>query len=172
MRTSMIAAAVAAVVVLAAAVGADAATAPSSSYQVAGFATVTPQGTTTSLAGLATGSAGDRGFVSASITTAPLAGCSSIGSSCAITGGTLGLNGRSGSELTATFTSGSVALTAQAPGCGRQQFTVYGIAATGDGDVVFTAVLTQFRLSFRGACFTLPGEMVAGSFTVGQIMGG
>lgn len=171
MRKSMIVTALTAVVVLAAAIGADAATAPSSSYQVAGFATVT-QGTTTSLAGLATGSTGDRGFVSASITTAPLAGCSSIGSSCAITGGTLGLNGRSGSELTATFTSGSVALTAQAPGCGRQQFTVYGLAATDDGDVTFAAVLTQYRLSFRGTCFTFPGETVAGSFTVGQIMGG
>jgi hypothetical protein len=168
MRKSMIAVALTAVVVLAAATGAGAANAPSQSYQVAGLATVTPQGTTTSLFGFATGSAGDRGFWRASVTTAPLAGCSSLGSSCAITGGTFGLNSNNGSQATGAVTGGSVTLTAQAPGCGRQQFTVNGSAATAAGDVTFSVVLTQFRLSFRGTCIAFPGSTVAGSVTVGQ----
>jgi hypothetical protein len=167
MRKSMTAAALTAVVVLAAATGAGAANAPSQSYQVAGLATVSPQGTTTSLAGFGTGSTGDRAFWRASITTAPLASCSSLGSSCAITGGTFGLNSNNGSQVTGTITGGSVTLTAQAPGCGRQQFTVNGGATTNAGDVAFTVVLTQFRLSFRGTCIVLPGSALAGSVTVG-----
>jgi hypothetical protein len=168
MRKSMTAAALTAVVVLAAATGAGAANAPSQSYQVAGLATVSPQGTTTSLFGFATGSAGDRGFWRASVTTAPLAGCSSLGSSCAITGGTFALNSNNGSQAAGAVTGGSVTLTAQAPGCGRQQFTVNGSAATAAGDVMFSVVLTQFRLSFRGTCIAFPGSTVAGSVTVGQ----
>jgi hypothetical protein len=162
----MIAAALTAVVVLAAAIGAGAANAPSQSYQVTGLATVTPQGTTTSLFGFATGSAGDRGIWRASVTNAPLAGCSSLGSSCAITGGTFGLNSNNGSQVAGPVTGGSVTLTAQAPGCGRQQYTVNGSAATGAGDVTFSVVLTQFRLSFRGTCFAFPGSTIAGSLTV------
>jgi len=172
MRRSMFAAALTAVVVLAAATGAGAATAPSPSYQVAGIATVTPQGSTLSLNGLATGSTGDRGFWRATISTVPLAGCSSMGTSCAITGGTLALNSSNRSQVAGTVTGGSVALTAQAPGCGRQQFTVNAVATTNAGDVVVTAVLTQFRLSFRGTCFAFPGETVAGTLTVGLLPGG
>jgi len=166
MRKSMIAVALTAVVVLAAATGAGAANAPSPSYQVAGLATFTPQGTALSFFGLATGSAGDRGLWRTSVTTAPLTGCSSLGSSCAITGGTFGLNSNNGSQLTGAVTSGSVTLTAQAPGCGRQQFTVGGVAATAAGGVVFSVVLTQFRLSFRGTCIAFPGSTVAGTVTV------
>ena len=172
MRRSMIAAATAAVVVLAAATGASAADAPSPSYQVSGIATVTPQGTTTWLGGLATGSTGDRGFWQASLTTAPLSGCSTLGSSCAVTGGSFGLNSSNRSQVSGTFYDGSVALTAQAPGCGRQQFTVTGFGSDAAGDqVTFTAVLTQFRLSFRGTCVTLPGATVAGSVTVSRVIG-
>ena len=143
-------------------------TGPSQSYQVAGLATVAPQGTTTSLFGFATGSTGDRGFWRASITTAPLASCSSLGSSCTITGGTFGLNSNNGSQVAGTVTWGTVALTAQSPGCGRQQFTVNGGGTTSAGDVAFTFVLTQFRLPFRGTCIAFPGSTVAGSVTVGQ----
>ena len=171
MRRSMFAAALTAVVVLAAATGAGAATAPSPSYQVAGIATVT-QGSTLSLNGFATGSTGDRGFWRATISTVPLAGCSSMGTSCAITGGTLALNSSNRSQVAGTVTGGSVALTAQAPGCGRQQFTVNAVAATNAGDVAITAVLTQFRLSFRGTCFAFPGATVAGTLSVGLLPGG
>jgi len=172
MRKSMIAAALTAVVVLAAATGAGAATTPSPSYQVAGLATVSPQGSTTSLTGLGSGSNGDRAFWRASIATAPLSSCSSLGSSCSITGGTFGLSSSNQSQLTGTFVAGNVTLTSQAPGCGRQQFTVSGVANATTGDVVsFNAVVTQFRLSFRGACFVL-GSTVEGSVTVGSVMGG
>jgi hypothetical protein len=172
MRRSMTAAALTAVVVLAAATGAGAATMPSPSYQVAGFATVSPHGSTTSLVGFGSGSTGDRAFWRASIATAPLSGCSSLGSSCAITGGTFGLNSSSRSQLTGTFESGSVTLTSQAPGCGRQQFTVSGVADATTGDSVsFDAVVTQFRMSFRGTCFAL-GSTVAGSVTIGGVVGG
>lgn len=168
MRKSMIAVALTAVVVLAAATGAGAANAPSQSYQVAGLATVTPQGTAMSVFGLATGSTGDRGVLRASFTTAPLTSCSSLGSSCTFTGGTFALNSNNGSQVAATVTWGTVALTAQSPGCGRQQFTVNGGGATSAGNVSFSFVLTQFRLSFRGTCIALPGSTVAGSVTVGQ----
>ena len=172
MRKSIIAAALTAVVVLAAATGAGAANAPSPSYQVAGIAIVSPQGSTTSLTGFATGSTGDRAFWQASIATTPLAGCSSLGSRCAITGGTFSLNSSNQSLVTGTFAGGSVMLTSQPPGCGRQQFTVNGFANTSDGDGVrFTAVLTQFRLSFRGTCIALPGAAVAGSVTIGPVIG-
>jgi hypothetical protein len=169
MRRSMIAAALTAFVVLAAATGASAANAPSPSYQLSGIATVTPQGTTTSLFGFATGSTGDRGFWRASITTAPLSGCSTLGSSCAVTGGSFGLNSSNQSQVAGTLWDGSVTLTAQAPGCGQQQFTVDGFGSDAASDqVTFTAVLTQYRLSFRGTCFTLPGATVAGSVTINR----
>ena len=172
MRRSMIAAALTVFVVLAAATGASAANAPSPSYQVSGIATVTPQGTTTWLAGLATGSTGDRGFWQASLTTGPLTGCSTLGSSCAVTGGTFGLNSNNRSQVAGTFYDGSVSLTAQAPGCGRQQFTVTGFGSDAAADqVTFTAVLTQYRLSFRGTCFTLPGATVAGSVSISRVVG-
>ena len=172
MRKSMTAAALTAVVVLAAATGAGAATTPSPSYTVAGLATVSPQGSTTSLTGLASGSNGDRAFWRASIATAPLSSCSSLGSSCAITGGTFGLSSSNRSQLTGTFVAGMVTLTSQAPGCGRQQYTVSGVADATTGDVVsLNAVVTQFRLPFRGACLTL-GSTVEGSVTVGSQMGG
>jgi hypothetical protein len=118
MRKSTIAAALTAVVVLAAATGAGAATVPSPSYTVAGFATVSPQGATTSLFGFTTGSAGDRAFWQASLATAPLSTCSSLGSNCAVTGGTLTLNGSNRSRLTGTFVGGNVTLTSQAPVAG------------------------------------------------------
>jgi hypothetical protein len=173
MRRSMIAAALTVFVVLAAATGASAANAPSPSYQVTGIAAVTPQGATTWLAGLATGSTGDRGFWQASLTTGPLTGCSTLGSSCAVTGGTFGLNSSNQSQVAGTFFGGTVTLTAQTPGCGRQQFTVNGVGTTSDGDeLTLTAVVTRFRLSFRGACIALPGGTVAGSVSVGQLMGG
>jgi hypothetical protein len=173
MRKSMTAAALTAVVVLAAATGAGAATVPSPSYTVAGLATFTPQGSALSFTGLATGSTGDRGIWRASITSGPLAGCSSLDSSCTITGGTFGLNSSNSSQFTGTITGGTVAPTAQAAGCGRLQFTVDGTAVMSTGDVVtFDVVMTQFRLGLRGVCLVLPGATVTGSVTIGPVMGG
>jgi hypothetical protein len=165
MRRSMFAAALTAVVALAAATGAGAANAPSPSYQVAGIAFGAPQGTTTSLVGTATGSTGDRAFWRASLVTEPLSGCSTVGSTCAVTGGTLVLNSRNGSQVTGSFDNGSVTLTAQAPGCGTQQFAVNADIGTADNEMNLSAVVTQYRLSFRGTCFAL-GASVQGSLTV------
>jgi hypothetical protein len=153
MRKTTIAALVTAVVSLAAATGAGAATAPSTSYQVSGIATFAPQGI--SVTGFATGSAGDHGLWRASFATDPLAGCSTVGSSCMVTGGTLGLS--SNSQMNGKVTSGSVTLTAQSPGCGRQQLTVDAFADTGLGYVEVIVAVTQIRLSLGGTCVALAG---------------
>ena len=162
MRRSMFAAALTAAVVLAAATGAGAANAPSPSYQVAGIVLGAAQGNTTSLAGTAFGSTGDRGFWRASVVTDPLTACSTVGSSCAVTGGTIALNSNNGSQLTGTFYSGGLTLTAQAPGCGTQQFSFDAFVQTAGGGMELTAVVTEYRLSFRRTCLTL-GATVQGS---------
>ena len=162
MRRTMFAAALTAVVALAAATGASAANAPSPSYQIAGLAFGAPQGSTTSLGGTATGSAGDRAFWRASLATEPLSGCSTVGSTCAVTGGTLALTSRNGAQVTGSFDMGSVTLTAQAPGCGSEQYTVNASATTTAGDLNLSAVVTEYRWSFRGTCFAL-GATVQGS---------
>ena len=162
MRRSMFAAVLTATVALAAATGASAANAPSPSYQVAGIALGTQQGSTTLLSGTATGSAGDRAFWRATLATDPLDGCSTVGSTCAVTGGTLSLTSRNGAQLTGNFDVGNVTLTAQAPGCGREQYAVNAYVTTTAGELNLSAVVTQYRVSFRGRCFAF-GATVQGS---------
>ncbi|HVM57819.1 MAG TPA: hypothetical protein VMT74_10160 [Gaiellaceae bacterium] len=173
MRRSKFAAALTAAVALSAAVASGAAAATlSPSYQVAGFAFGASQGTASSFTGFATGSLGDRGLVRATVVHDPLAGCSTVGTSCAVTGGTLNLNSNNGSSLAGTFNGGSITLSAQAPGCGRQQYTLDGWAAVSAGNTVeLNAVLTTLRVPFRGGCLTL-ATSVQGTLAFATVAGG
>jgi hypothetical protein len=159
MRRIAKASALLAAVALVAAAAAGAALSPS--YQVAGVELGAPQGNTSSFAGLGVGSAGDRAFWQASVAHDALATCSTVGASCAVTGGTLSLRGNAGT-LTGTFGGGSVQLSSQAPGCGRQQFAVNANAATSAGPMTFTGTLIHYRLLFRGQC-TVFAATVQGS---------
>ena len=156
MRRNMFVAvsAVAAAFVIAA--GAGAANAPSPSYQLAGFAFGT-QNTSTSLAGQATGSTGDRAFWRATVTTAPLTTCSTLGSACGVSGGSVALTSSNGSRVNGTVEGGTVMLSDQrASACGRQQYTLDAAVAAADGTTwQLTAVITQCRFAFRGTCFSL-----------------
>jgi hypothetical protein len=68
-----------------------------------------------------------------------------------VTGGTVSLRSNAGT-LTGTFGGGSVQLSSQAPGCGRQQFAVTGNLSTDSGPMTFTGTLVHYRLLFRGQC--------------------
>jgi hypothetical protein len=141
-------------VALAAATGAGAAVSPS--YQVGGIAFGAPQSTTTNFFGNSIGSTGDRASWQASVSRAALSATAAVGSSSAVTGGTFGLRSNNGSQLTGTFTGGSLVLTAAAPGCGRQTFALSSSLALADGGTAtFQATLTTFRFQFRGTCTTL-----------------
>jgi hypothetical protein len=152
LKTSALLAAVA----LVAATGAGAAVSPS--YQVAGVELGAPQSSTSAFAGFANGSAGDRAFWQASIVHAPLTTCSSVGSSCLITGGTLSLRG-AGGALTGSVTDGSVDLSTQTPGCGRQTFAVTAYVSTATGPLLFKGTLVHYRLGFRGQCMVFAASV-------------
>jgi len=173
MRTSRFAAALTAAVALSAAVAAGAAAATlSPSYQVGGAAFGAPQGSTSSFTGFAVGSLGDRGLWRATVTHDPLTACSTVGSSCTITGGSLGLNTSERLQLTASIVDGSMTLSSQGPGCGRQQYTVSADAVTPlGGDYQLDAVVTTFRVPFRGSCFVL-ATTVQGTLAVATVAGG
>src|SRR5438105_12616356 len=139
-----------AAVTLVAATGAGAAVSPS--YQVAGVEIGVPQNNVSPFAGFAVGSAGDRAFWQASVAHDPLANCSAVGSSCAIaSGGSFSLRGNAGT-LTGTFSGGSLQLSSQAPGCGRQQFAVSADLASSSGPLSFSGSLTHYRALVRGQC--------------------
>jgi hypothetical protein len=161
MRRSTFAAALTAAVALVAAVAANAAT-PSPSYQVTGVELGLAQGTTSTFTGFATGSQGDRGFWRASVSHAPFSTCSTVGSSCAVTGGTLGLTSSNRSQVTGTFADGSFTLTASAPGCGRQQYAVTADA----GSAQLAGTLTTLRVSFRGTCLVLTSTLTGTLSTI------
>jgi hypothetical protein len=132
-----------------------AAATPSATYQVAGIALGASQNDVSSFAGNGTGSAGDRAFWQASLAHAPLAVCAAVGSSCAVTGGTLTLTSNNAVRVTGTVTDGSLTLTAQGRGCGTQTFAVTANVSTAAGQEQLSGVLTQYRLAFRGQCFVL-----------------
>jgi len=156
MRSSRFAAALTAAVALSAAVAAGAAAATlSPSYQVGGAAFGASQGSTSTFTGFAVGSLGDRGLWRATVTHDPFTACSTVGSSCSITGGTLWLTSSNRSQLGGTIDGGSITLSAQGPGCGRQQYTLTADAASADGDLQLNAVVTTLRVSFRGSCLVL-----------------
>jgi len=136
-----------------------AAATPSPSYQVAGLEIGAPQNDVSPFAGVGTGSAGDRGFWQASVAHAPLAGCATVGASCAVTGGTFTLRSNNGSQIAGTFNGGSVQLTSQQPGCGRQVYGVTASLTTTNGAEVLTAVLTHYRFQVRGVCTVLAASV-------------
>ena len=121
MRRILKASALLAAVTLVAVTGAGAAVSPS--YQVAGIGIGGPQANGTQFVGSGVGSAGDRAHWQASVSYDALANCATVGSTCAITGGTFTLRSQ-GSQLNESFSGGSLQLQNAAPGCGRQQFAV------------------------------------------------
>lgn len=171
MRRILKTSALLAAVTLVAATGAGAANMPSPSYQIAGIEFGGPQGDTSPFVGMGIGSLGDRGFWQASLAHAPFASCSSVGSSCAISAGSFSLRSSNGSQLTGTFTGGSMALSSQAPGCGRQQFAVSANLASSNGSMAFTGTLIYYRLQFHGNCMVL-ATSVQGSLAPAPAGGG
>lgn len=166
MRRILKASALLAAVTLVAVTGAGAALSPS--YQVAGIEVGAQQATVSPFTGFGVGSAGDRGFWQASVTHDSLANCTTVGSSCAVTGGTFTLrSNNAGSQLTGNFTGGTFQMTSAAPGCGRQQFAFTGNLTTAAGPMVLTAVLTNYRYQIRGQCVALVSS-VQGSLAPGS----
>jgi hypothetical protein len=146
------------------AVAAGAAAAPSLTYQVVGIETGVPQNGVSPFAGVGVSSTGDQVFWRAGIAHAPLGGCTTVGSTCAITGGTFTLTGDNGSRLDGTFTGGGVTLISQAAGCGRQEFGISASLSIAVGQELFTGVLTHYRFGFLGTC-TVYAASVRGTLT-------
>jgi hypothetical protein len=128
-------------------------------YQVTGIGIGASQGDVSPFFGIGTGSTGDRSQWRASIAHAPFAGCATIGSSCAVTGGTLTLTSNNGSSLAGSVTGGGLTLTAQAARCGTQTFAVSAMASTGSGLEQLTGVLTNYRFQLRGVCTVLAATL-------------
>jgi hypothetical protein len=136
-----------------------AAAVPSPSYQVAGIQLGAPQGDVSSLVGIGSGNTGDRASWRARISHAPYAGCATVGSSCAVTGGTFTLTSNNGSTLAGAVTDGGLTLTAQAARCGTQTFAVLANVSTPAGTEQLTGVLTQIRFQLRGTCMVIASAM-------------
>lgn len=149
MRRIALSFALLAAVSLVAVTGAGAAMSPS--YQVSGFGFGAQQ---TSFFGTGLGSAGDRGMFQASVAHDAWTSCATVGSSCAVTGGTFSVRTAQGQE-SATFGGGSFQLASAAPGCGAQSFAVNATLAGAAGPLVFTGTMSTFRFQFRGQCQTL-----------------
>lgn len=156
MRRFLTAGALMTAVALAAATAASAAV-PSPSYQLGGMAF----GST--FFGTGVGSAGDRGNWQATMSADPATG--------SISGGSFTLRSNNRSQLTGTFTGGSMSVTSAAPGCGRQQFAVTANLSSSEGLLLFTGTLSAFRFSFRGVCTTLLAT-VQGSLAPAPASGG
>jgi hypothetical protein len=141
---------VAAALVLAAA--AVAAPTPSPSYDLTGVATGGAQGALSALGGAARGSSGDHAVWETNVIHAPFAACATIGSSCAMTGGTFTLTSNNGFALAGTIMGGQLTLTAQPDRCGTQVFDVTALVSTQTSLEQFTGQLTQHRAPVRGVC--------------------
>jgi hypothetical protein len=151
MRRILKASALLAAVTLVAVTGAGAAVSPS--YQVSGIGIGGPQANSSQFFGSGLGSAGDRARWQASVAHDPVANCTTVGSTCALTGGTFTLRSN-GSQLNESFTGGTLQLQTAAPGCGRQQFNVTA-NLTGDAPLALTGTVTTYRFQFRGQCIVL-----------------
>lgn len=131
----------------------------SGSYTVEGVevAATSREGT---FVGSGTGTDGDDAVWQAIVEHQKLSpGCESSG--CAITGGTFSLVNQDVEAISGTFSSGSIALLREAPGCGIQVFEVVGeltdvttLTTTG-GTGTFRVMLTHFRALYFGRCTTL-----------------
>ena len=170
MRRILKASALLAAVTLVAVTGAGAAVSPS--YQVAGIGIGGPQGNGSQFVGSGVGSLGDRARWQANVAHDPLANCTTVGSTCALTGGTFTLRSN-GSQLAENFTGGTLQLQTAAPGCGRQQFTVTA-NLTGDAPLALTGTVTTYRFQWRGQCVvlaaTLQGSLAPASSDGGGIL--
>jgi hypothetical protein len=155
MRRILKASALLAAVTLVAVTGAGAAVSPS--YQVAGIGIGGPQANGTQFMGSGVGSAGDRARWQATVTHDALANCTTVGSACALTGGTFSLRSN-GSQLNESFSGGSLQLQSAAPGCGRQQFAV-NATLTGDTPLALTGTVTTYRFQWRGQCTVLAATL-------------
>jgi hypothetical protein len=159
MRRFLKASALLAAVTLVAVTGAGAAVSPS--YQVTGAGTGGPQSNGSQFNGSGVGSAGDAARWQAGVVYETLANCTTVGSTCAITGGTFSLKSH-GSQLNDSFSGGTLQLLSADPGCGAQQFTFTG-NLTGDSPLVLTGTLTTDRSQFKGQCVvrgaTLDGSL-------------
>jgi hypothetical protein len=142
---------------------------PSPSYQVAGVQLGAAQGDVSPFVGIGTGTAGDRASWRASLAHAPFAGCTTVGSSCAITGGTLALSSNNGSSIAGTVNGGGLTVTSQAARCGTQTFAVTATFSTPSGLEQLTGVLTQYRFQLRGACTVLAASVQG---TLAAVTGG
>jgi hypothetical protein len=148
MRRILKASALLAAVTLVAVTGAGAAVSPS--YQVTGAGTGGPQSNGSQFNGSGVGSAGDNARWQASVVYEAVANCATVGSVCAITGGTFTLKSH-GAQLNDSFSGGTLQLLSADPGCGAQQFTVTG-NLTGDSPLELTGTLTTDRSQFKGQC--------------------
>jgi hypothetical protein len=89
----------------------------------------------------------------------------SVGGSAAITSGSFTLDGRA-RDLTGRFVSGWVTLLTTSS-CGQQTFWVAGplsLTSGGGGTADFASLLTHYRFSLFGRCFTY-GATVKGTVT-------
>jgi hypothetical protein len=125
---------------------------PSPSYDLTGNATGGAQGALSPLTGAGKGSSGDHASWQADVGHAPFAVCATIGSSCALTGGTFTLTSNNGSALDGTVIGGRLTLTDQPDRCGTQVFAVTALVSTLTALEQFTGELTQHRAPVRGVC--------------------
>jgi hypothetical protein len=136
----------------------------STAYAVAGIETSIPTNNTSTFGGSALGSSGDAAVWKASVVHQPLSACPfGSGSSCAITGGSFALRSSTGSQLTGTFTGGTVTPVSQQTPCGRQTFDIAGTLATTSGPATFAGRLTHYRKLLFGTCITYFAT-ITGSF--------
>jgi len=132
----------------------------STSYSIEGveIAATSTQGT---FVGTGTGDRGDEAVWQAVVNHKKLSpGCESSASGCAITGGTFSLANQDVETINGTFSSGSITLVSEAPGCGLQVFSVVGTLTdvttptTANGTGNFIVTLTHFRALYLGRCTT------------------
>ncbi len=135
----------------------------SATYAVAGIETSIPTNNTSTFAGSGLGSNGDAAVWKASVVHAPLSACPfGSGSSCAITGGSFALTSSTGSQLTGSFTGGTVTPVAQQTPCGKQTFDIAGTLATTNGPAAFAGRLTHYRTLLFGTCITYFATITGG----------
>ena len=152
-----------AVLVAALAVAPVAEAALSASYGVLGTE-IGATSTTGTFVGVAHGAGSDSAVWRARVDHQALS-ASCLQTGCAITAGTFSLTNQRLNRLSGTFTSGTVTLSGQAPGCGSQTFTVSGTIATAGGPVRLNATLTHHRTLLFGTCTTY-GATVKGSLAL------
>jgi hypothetical protein len=132
-------------------------------YKLSGFE-IAATSTVGTFVGVGT-SVDDIGTWSASIVHTPL---SSIGTATILAGGSFTYDGAA-RDITGTFTSGSLAQTAGAPGsdpCTNQTYSVTGqlaLTVPSSGAGTFSAVLTHYRVRLFGRCIVYAATVKGGA---------